>query len=272
MSIAKAKSPALRLTEEDMQMMLACEVHKGTNNCEKDMEKYVSGREGNGIHIINLARTWEKLMLAARIIVAQKNPKDVVAISSRPYGQRAVLKFGQYTGANYLAGRFTPGAFTNQIQPKFQEPTLLIVTDPRTDHQPIKEASYANIPVIALCDTDSPVKFVDVAIPCNNKNKRSIALIYWLLAREILRMRPNGLTRKQTWDVKVDLFFYRDPDQIAKDEKAKEAEAKQKGKEDLRVFATDLETYGAYDQEAVAEEVDEAEEEGEEAGDEEIFS
>lgn len=268
MSISRAKSSALRLTEDDIQMMLACEVHKGTQNCEADMEKYVSGRETDGTHIINLARTWEKIMLAARIIVAQKNPKDVVAISSRQYGQRAVLKFGHYTGANYLAGRFTPGAFTNQIQPKFQEPSLLIITDPRTDHQPIKEASYANIPVIALCDTDSPLKFVDVAIPCNNKSKRSIALIYWLLAREILRMRPNGLTRKQTWDVKVDLFFYRDPDQIAKDERAKEAEAKQRGKEDLRVFATDIESY-----QETQETVEEAEEEGEEETEnDEIFS
>ncbi len=74
-------------------------------------------------------------MLAARVIVAIENPEDVVAISARPYGQRAVLKFAHYTSANYIAGRYTPGTFTNQIQKKFLEPRLLLVTDPRTDHQ-----------------------------------------------------------------------------------------------------------------------------------------
>lgn len=86
-------------------------------------------------YILNLGKTWEKLVLAARVIVAIENPKDVIAISARPYGQRAVLKFAQYTGAQSIAGRFTPGTFTNQITKQFREPRLLVVTDPRTDSQ-----------------------------------------------------------------------------------------------------------------------------------------
>lgn len=88
-----------------------------------------------GVHLINLGSTWEKLMLAARIIVAVENPADVVVVSGRPYGQRACYKFGQYTGSNFLSGRFTPGTFTNQVNKKFLEPRVIIVTDPRTDYQ-----------------------------------------------------------------------------------------------------------------------------------------
>lgn len=92
---------------------------------------------GLGIYIINLGKTWEKLQLAARVIVAIENPQDIIVQSARPYGQRAVLKFAQYTGAHAIAGRHTPGTFTNQLQTSFSEPRLLILTDPRTDHQVI---------------------------------------------------------------------------------------------------------------------------------------
>jgi small subunit ribosomal protein SAe len=88
-----------------------------------------------GIFIINVGKTWDKLQLAARVIVAIENPQDIIVQSARPYGQRAVLKFAQYTGCQAIAGRHTPGTFTNQLQNTFSEPRLLILTDPRTDHQ-----------------------------------------------------------------------------------------------------------------------------------------
>jgi len=215
---------ALAITEDDITKMLAATTHIGSDNSETTMEQYIFKKKTDGINIINLKKTWEKMVLAARAIAAVENPADVFVVASRPYAQRAVLKFARYIGCSSIAGRFTPGAFTNQIQAAFREPRLLLISDPRSDHQPVTEASYANIPIVAFCNVDSPTKFIDIVVPCNNKSSPSIGLMWWFLAREVLRLR-GSISRDMPWEVMPDLFFYRDPEEAEKEEAAREEAA-----------------------------------------------
>ncbi|KAK4102032.1 40S ribosomal protein S0 [Parathielavia hyrcaniae] len=216
--MAPANLPSIfNATSTDIEQLLAAQCHIGSKNLGVHMQPYLWKTRADGVNILNIGKTWEKITLAARIIAAIDNPSDVCVISARPYGQRAVLKFAAHTGAQAIAGRFTPGSFTNYITRSFKEPRLIIVTDPRTDAQAIKEASYVNIPVIALCDTDSPTEYVDVAIPTNNKGRHSIGLVWWMLAREVLRLRGTIYNRETPWDVMPDLYFYRDPEAEAEE-------------------------------------------------------
>ncbi|KAK8087118.1 40S ribosomal protein S0 [Apiospora phragmitis] len=229
--MAPANLPALfNATSQDIEMLLAAQCHLGSKNLQVHMEPYLWKTRADGVNVLNIGKTWEKIVLAARIIAAVDNPADICVISARPYGQRAVLKFASHTGSVAIAGRFTPGSFTNYITRSFKEPRLIIVTDPRTDAQAIKEASYVNIPVIALCDTDSPTEYVDCAIPTNNKGRHAIGTVWWMLAREVLRLRGTIYNRETPWDVMVDLYFYRDP----------EAEAEEKGEEEKLAGVDDV--------------------------------
>uniref|UniRef100_A0A2K5BV42 40S ribosomal protein SA n=1 Tax=Aotus nancymaae TaxID=37293 RepID=A0A2K5BV42_AOTNA len=205
--------------KEDVLKFLAAGTHLGGTHLDFQMEQYIYKRKSDDIYIINLKRTWEKLLLAARVIVAIENSADIsVIIFSRNTGQRLVLKFAATTGATPIAGCFTPGTFTNQIQAASQGPWLLVVTDPRADHQPLMEASYVNLPTIALCNTDSPLGYVDIAIPCN-KLTHSVGLMWWMLAWEVLCMRGT-ISHEHPWEVMTDFYFYRDPEEIEKEEQA----------------------------------------------------
>ncbi|XP_070712399.1 LOW QUALITY PROTEIN: small ribosomal subunit protein uS2-like, partial [Pempheris klunzingeri] len=160
--------------------------------------------------VIDLKQTWDNLLLAARIIAGVHNPKDICVVSSNPKGTRAVLKFSHSTGAFPIASRYTPGTLTNQIQKAYIEPRILVVADPLVDHRIVRESAYAGISVIAFCNSNATLKYVDLVIPCNSSGPKSIGLMWWMLAREVLRFRGHlDLEDSDEWDVMPDLFMYR---------------------------------------------------------------
>uniref|UniRef100_A0A8C3YCK7 40S ribosomal protein SA n=1 Tax=Catagonus wagneri TaxID=51154 RepID=A0A8C3YCK7_9CETA len=206
----------LQMKEEDVLKLLAAGTHLDGTNLDFQMAQYLYKRKINGNYIINLERTWEKPLLAARAIVTTENPDDAV---QQKLTEQSVLNFTAATGATPIAGPFTPGSFTNYIQAAFWEPRLLVVTDPRADHQPLTETSYVNLPTIALCNTDSPLCYVDIAIPCNNKGAHSVGLMWWMLTQEVLHM-GGTISCEHPWEVMPDLCFHSDPEEIEKREQA----------------------------------------------------
>jgi len=228
------KDTTLTRKQEDFLKLLASNAHIGTLNLNSDMRRYVDHKNNEGVHILNIEHTWQKIKLAARIIVAVEKNEDVIVVCARPYGQRAVIKYAKYTGATATSSsRWTPGTLTNQNTKQFKEPKLLIVADPRSDRQAVVEASYANIPTIALCDTDSPLEYVDCAIPCNNRSTESISMIFWMLAREV-RILRGELAKNAEWDVMVDLFFYRKVEDIEEPTHDAKSDDEKEGAKDQR--------------------------------------
>ncbi|KAG3276895.1 RPSA-like, partial [Ictidomys tridecemlineatus] len=187
---------------EDVLKFLAAGTHFGGTNLDFRVEQCIYESKSDGLYITDLKRRWEKLLLAARAVVAIENSADVRVISSRNTGQRAVRSCC-CPRATPIAGCFIPGTFTNQIQAAFPEPHLLVVPDPRGDHQPLMEASHVNLPTIALCDTESPLHHVDIAIPCSIQGAHSV---------DVLPL-CGPISHHHPWDVIPELFFNRDPEE-----------------------------------------------------------
>ena len=172
----------------DEDTFLTCGVHIGTKQKSKDMEPYVHKVREDGLRILNVNLTSEKIVEAANFL-KEHEPKDVLVVSARQYGWKPAKKFANTCGFYCIAGRFTPGRLTNPEMRHFIEPKIIILTDPAADAQAFREAINIKIPVIAMCDSNNLTNNVDLIIPGNNKGRRSLALIYWLLTREILRIR-----------------------------------------------------------------------------------
>ncbi len=172
----------------DEDTFLTCGVHIGTKQKSKDMEPYVYKVRDDGLRILNVNMTSERVVEAAQFL-KDFDPKDVLVVSARQYGWKPATKFAENCGFECIAGRFTPGRLTNPEMRFFMEPKAIVLTDPAADAQAFREATNIKIPVIAMCDSNNLTTNVDLVIPGNNKGRRSLALIYWLLSREILRIR-----------------------------------------------------------------------------------
>ena len=213
----------LNKREKDIFRLLQSNCHVASRNYNVQMKRFINHVNKEGVPIFNIDETYERIRLAARIIAGVPEISDVYAISSREYGQRAVIKFASHTKCSVTSSsRWTPGSLTNHQTKQFKEPRVIIVADPYADFKAIKEASYTNIPVIALCDSHNNLKFVDVVIPCNNNSTESISMIFWMLAREVLILRGQLDQHDDDWnDVLVDLFYYKDVNErTAVDEEA----------------------------------------------------
>lgn len=177
--------------EEDIKNLILGCCHLGTKVVTKQMRKYVYKIRADGVAVLDVNKIYEKIQVAARII-ASVDPESIVAISGRPEGQRAIYKFAHYTHCSSVNGRWSPGSLTNQTKKKFMEPRLLIVTDPRVDYNALVESTYVNIPVIAICNTDNSLKYVDCAIPSDNRSAYSIAMIWYLLTKAVMEIKQQS--------------------------------------------------------------------------------
>ena len=190
-----------------LDQYLAAGVHIGTQQKTQDMKKFIYRVRQDGLYVLDVRKTDERLRVAGKFL-ARFDPESILAVSVRLYGQKPVKKFGEVTGARAIPGRFLPGTMTNPQVKKFMEPDVLIVTDPRADHQAMKEAIEIGIPIVALVDTENFLSFVDLAIPTNNKGRKALALIYWILAREILYNRKE-IESREDFKVPVEDFEMR---------------------------------------------------------------
>ncbi|MCU0849936.1 MAG: 30S ribosomal protein S2 [Candidatus Thermoplasmatota archaeon] len=180
---AAETEPTMMVTEE---VYMTSGVHIGTRQKTADIKEFIYKVRNDGLYIIDVKKTDERIKAAAKFL-AKYDPSKILVVSVRQYGQKPVRKLGEITGIQVLDGRFQPGTLTNPNAKTFLEPEIIVLTDPLADIQALHEAKNIGIPVIALCDTNNETKYIDYVVPTNNKGRRALALIYWLLARAILR-------------------------------------------------------------------------------------
>jgi len=199
MSETEKESEEVEVSGENLLLpqdtLLSAGIHIGTRMKTKDVEPFIYRVRPDGLFVLDIQKTDERIRIAAKFL-ARFEPSKIAAVAARLYARTPVERFCEVTGATPLVGRFIPGLLSNPLYPDRIEPSIVIVSDPRADGQALRESSTVGIPVVALCSTDNEFRSVDFVIPTNNKGRRALAVIYWLLARQILREKgeipPDG--------------------------------------------------------------------------------
>jgi small subunit ribosomal protein S2 len=193
------------MTEEQLlvpqDVYLKSGIHIGTKFRTKYMEQFIYKTRSDGLSVLNLQKIDERIKLAARLL-STYDPQDILIVSRRENGWKATKMFGQVTGAKVLAGRYPPGILTNPNLDEYMEPKIVLVTDAWPDRNAVQDAIHIGIPIIALCDTNNQSNKIDLVVPCNNKGKKSLGILFYVLAREYLKLR--GLISKDE-DFKANL-------------------------------------------------------------------
>jgi small subunit ribosomal protein S2 len=168
--------------------LLSAGIHIGTRMKTLDMEPFIYRVRPDGLFVLDVKKTDDRIRVAAKLL-SRYEPSKIAVTATRLYASEPIKRFCQLTGATPIVGRFIPGQLSNPQYSSRVDPEIIVVTDPRADAQAVKEASKVGIPIVALCSTDNEFAGVDFVIPTNNKGRRALAVIFWLLARQVLRER-----------------------------------------------------------------------------------
>ena len=168
--------------------LLSAGIHIGTRMKTRDMEPFIYRVRPDGLFVLDVKKTDDRIRVTGKFL-SRYEPSKVAVAATRLYAHEPVKKFCELTGAMPLIGRFIPGMLSNPLYPNRVDPEIIVVSDPRADAQAVKEASAVGIPIVALCSTDNEFSGVDLVIPTNNKGRRALAIIFWLLARQVQRER-----------------------------------------------------------------------------------
>ncbi len=188
----------------DSNEYLKSGIHIGTKFKTKYMANFIYKTRPDGLSVLNLKKIDERIRITVNFLT-QFEPEEILIVSRRENGWKALKQLHKLTGIHVISGRYPPGILTNPQLETFIEPKVIVVSDPWPDRNAVEDAAKVGIPVVALCDTNNQSNKIDLVVPCNNKGKKSVGLIYYVLAREYMRKKAL-LKSDEELPVSIDLF------------------------------------------------------------------